>query len=194
MSIRISVLGAASVSLLSGCMMAGAAWHGGGGHAMGPMAPPGSRTVTEVTRTAEARSGGLTLGLSFATPEWGDAALIDAALSEAGVGREPTSGEVRLSIRTPGGRVDQLDMEPLGLSPGVTHRTRYRFADVGLYQVTAEGRVGSGADVRAVSVTAETEVGGQMRSHDVDWVAPAAVLGGLGMVAMMVLMMGGSVH
>jgi len=184
-----SVLGAAGVSLLSGCMMPGGAWHASGGHAMGHMAPLGSGQVTEVTRMAEARNGGLTIVLSFATPEWGGEALIDAALSEDD-SHEATRGEVRLSIRTPGGRVDQLPMEPLGLSQGATHRARYRFADVGFYQVTAEGRMGSDADARTVSVTMETSVGGGARSNEDGWLVPAAVLGGVGMVTMMFLMMG----
>jgi hypothetical protein len=54
--------------------------------------------------------------------------------------------------------------------------------------------MGSGVDARTVSVTTETEVGGRMRGHEDGWLVPAAVLGGLGMVGMMLLMMGGSAH
>lgn len=191
MSKKTRVFGAAWVPLLSGCMMPFGAWHGDGPSGMGHMA---SWEVTEVTQNAEASDDGLTIGLSFATPGWGREALIDASLSEEGVRREPVRGEVWLRIRTPGGSVDQLRMDPLGLSQGATHRARYRFADAGLYQVTAEGRIGSGSDTRSVSVTTDTEVDGRIHGHGDRWLPPAAVLGGLGMVAMMILMMGGSAH
>jgi hypothetical protein len=194
MRIRRSFFSIAWASLLSGCMMTGGAWHGDRAPAIGHMASLGSSQVSEVTRMVEANNGRLTIELSFATPGSGEELPIDATLSEDGVTRKPTHGDVRLNIRTPGGSVDQLRMEPLGLSQGATHQTRYRFADAGLYQLTAEGRMGSGVDARTVSVTTETEVGGRMRGHEDGWLVPAAVLGGLGMVGIMLLMMGGSAH
>jgi len=192
MSTRTKVLGALWVPLLSGCMMPFGAWHGAGYAGMGHMQSRGAWDVTGVPPVAEASDGGLTIGLSIATVGRGGEALIEAALSENGVRREPTRGEVWLTIRKPGGSVDRLRMASLGASQGATHRVRYRFGDAGLYQIIAEGRIGSGADTRSVSVTTETKVDGQIHGHGKGLLMPAAVLGGLGMVGMMVLMMSGS--
>ncbi len=106
----------------------------------------------------------------------------------------PTAGTVYLEYpssgnnnQTPGGSVDQLRMQRLHASATATFQARYSFAADGLYLVTAEGRAGKGAHVRTVSVTARAVVGQDMHGGGHDWLMPAAVLGGLGMLAMMAI-------
>ncbi len=181
------VLGAVCVQSLSGCMVMGGIGHMGGG----AISAPGdmqSRDLSASVQHAEASSGGLTIALSFPSPTGGDGAVpIDAWLITDTDHRDLTDGVVWLLIQTPTGGVDRVDMQLHSSSAG-TYRARYRFTVSGSYLVTAEGRSGTGADMRTVSVTTEATVEGGSGGRD-GWVTPVAVLGGLGMVVMMALMM-----
>lgn len=185
---RRGVLGAAWVPLLSGCMMMGGIGHTTGGAISAPGDMHG-RDVSAQLQHAEARSGDVAIHLSFANPVAGGGAVpIDAWLSGDGDRLDMADSVVWLQVQMPGGGVDRVRMERLHSSSAGPYRALYHFTTPGLYQVTAEGRMGAGADVRTVSVTTEAEVeawpGGR---HG--WVMPVAVLGGLGMVVLMTLMM-----
>lgn len=189
MGLTRSLLNTAWVPFLSGCMMWGGMGHTSGTDWMGGM---GYAKNGESLQRAEASSAGLTIVLSFPTPSSGAAVAIDATLFADSAPHALIDGDVWLQIQTPSGAVDQLRMERLQPSSEGAYETRYSFATAGLYLVTAEGRTRSGADERAVSVTAQAQVNGHAQDGGHHWLMPAAVLGGLGMVATMALMMSGS--
>lgn len=180
------VLSVAAVPLLGGCMMMGGIAHTGG-----PAGPAHMETgpVAAPLERAEATSGGLTIALSFPPPSSGELIAIEARLRADDAPPKPTDEEVWLRIEAWGGSVEEIRMEPVRSSSG-TYRAQHVFPTAGLYLVTAEARVGPGADVRAVSVTSRAEVSRDARDGRHGWIAPA-VVGGLGMVALMALMMGG---
>lgn len=188
------MLNTAWVPFLSGCMTWGGMGHTSGTDWMGGTGSAKNGQLSQPLERAEATSAGLTIALSFPHPSSGAAVAIDARLFTDGTAHEVVEGDIWLRIQTPSGAVDQLRMQRLQPSSEGAYQARYSFATVGLYLVTAEGRTGSGADERAVSVTARTQVNGHAQDGRHHWVMPAVVLGGLGMVAMMALMMGGSWH
>lgn len=177
------MLGIVGVPLLSGCMtMSGMAGAGGMGHGWGE----GDAGCQQ----AKARNGDLTLTLSFPVQARGGAAPIDARVAiEDGRG-QLTDPEVWLRVRTPGGSVERIRMEPVEPAPAGAFRTRYDFRSSGRYLVTADGRAGTGDAARTVSVTSEAAVGGPHRAGRHDWLGPAAVLSGLAMTVLMFAMMG----
>lgn len=185
------MLGAAWVPLLSGCMMMGGMAHTGGG-AISAAGPPGDmhrRDLSGRFQQAEARSGDLAISLSFASPIESSRALpIDAWLSRDGDHRDLADGVVWLQIQAPDGGVDRVLMQRLPSSSGGTYRALYHFSSPGLYLVTAEGRTGTGADMRTVSVTTEAGVESWPAGGH-GWVMPLAVIGGVGMVVLMAFMM-----
>jgi hypothetical protein len=170
-------------------MMMGGIGHTGGPAGMAGAAHMESGPVAAPLERGEVSSEGLTIALSFASPSRGELIAIEARLRADDGPDEPTYGEVRLRIEAPDGSVERIRMQPLGPSSG-TYRAPYLFATAGLYLVTAEARVGAGADVRTVSVTSRAEVGGDAHDGRHAWIAPA-VVGGLGMAALMALMMSG---
>lgn len=181
------VLGIAWVPVLGGCMMMGG-MHGVG--AMGGDVDLGNGPVSTELRYAEAVSGDLSIALSFPSPT-GDAPVpIGARLRTERDGRDLTDAHVRLWIRAPGGRIDQVDMRHARSSVAGIFEARYGFRAVGRYLLTAEGRTGTEGDIREVSVTAEAEVGPAADRGRPMWLMPGAFLGGLGMVALMAVMMG----
>lgn len=194
MRLTMAVLSVAGVPLLGGCMMMG-----GWGHAAGLMGPgltrPGvSEQRTASWRHAEAASDGLTLTLAFPVPTGGDGVTISAWLRWDDDVPEPPDGEIWLRIQTPGGSVDRVRMqEPASPADG-TYRAWYAFVMSGTYVVTADARSGTGADTRMVSVTAEMETGDVRWDGESGWVTPAALAGGLGMLALWAAMMGGVAH
>lgn len=200
------VLAAVWVPFLSGCMMMGGLGHRGGlGHTSGPghgvgathRGDPGSAETADVAsgpirpplQHAEASNKGLSIELDLPTPSRGSVVAIDALLRRDGAQEELTEGEVWLRIRTPGGSVDSLRMQSTHSSREGSYRTYYGFPVGGQYLVTAEGRTGVVGDSRTVSVTARVDVSGMHGSRP-DWLVPAALLSGAGMVALMALMMG----
>lgn len=186
------LLNTAWVPLLSGCMMWGGMGHTSGTDWMGGTGYAKNGQLSQPLERAEATSGGLTIALSFPTPS--SSVAIDARLFTDGAAHKVVDGDVWLRIQAPSGAVDQLRMQRLQPSSEGAYQARYSFATAGLYLVTAEGRTGSGADERAVSVTAREQINGHPQDGRHHWVMPAAVLGGLGMVATMALMMAGSWH
>lgn len=187
-----AALGVVGIPLLSGCMMMGAVGHAGGLTGMGVTGHMESGRPAPLRQRAEATSSGLTIALSFPRPTSGGACTISALLRSDGGAREPTDGEVWLHVQTPGGSVDRLPMERYESSTGWIYQTRYVFLTSGLYVVTADARSSAGKEVRTVSVTTRAEVSARAHSAGHDWLPPAALIGSLGMVAMMVIMMGGS--
>lgn len=181
------VLGAAWAPLLSGCMMMGGMSHMGGS----AIAAPGdmeSRDSSARLQHAEASSGDLTIVLSFAEPIVSDGPVpIDVRLGRDGPRGDANDDVVWLLIETPDGRVDEVPMQRLHTSSAATYRALYTFTAPGLYLITAEGRTGTGADMTAVSVTAQAEVVRRPGDRH-GWITPLAVLGGLGMVVSMTLM------
>lgn len=186
------MLGAAWVPLLSGCMMwggmghaGGLAWMDGAGYAENgqPPAP---------LQRAQASTGGLTITLAFPTPGTGVALPIDAWLSLEGAEPQPVGEEVWLRIQAPDGTIHQVRMQRPDASAAGTYRAYYRFPAAGLYLVTAEGRARAGTELQTASVTAGAEISRRAYAGHHDWLLPAAVLGGVGMVAWMAIMMGGS--
>lgn len=200
------VLAVVWAPFLSGCMMMGGLGHwGGSGHMSGPghavgtghMGEPGAAVTADVAsepirpplQHAEASNAGLTIELDIPTPSRGGFVAIDALLRRDGAQDDLTDAEVWLRIRRPRGSVDSLRMQPTH-SPGErSYRTFYAFPIGGQYVVTAEGRTGVVGDSRVVSVTARVDVGGMDASRR-NWLVPAALLSGAGMVALMALMMG----
>lgn len=186
------VLSVAGIPFLGGCMMMGGVGHTGNPGMMSDAGrAPGGQPPAPVQR-AEASGGGLSIALAFPSPSGGEPVAIDAWLLTDSIHRDLTDGEIWLRIETPDGGVDQLRMRRRHSSATATFQAQYGFADAGLYLVTAEGRAGTGADVRTVSVTARTVVGGDMHGGRRGWLVPAAVLGSLGMAALMAFMMVGS--
>ncbi len=191
MQLTRAVLGVAGVPLLSGCMMMGAMGHTGGLAGTGMAGPMEGEKVEGSLQRAEASSGGLAIALSFPAPTSGTVVTISALLLSDSGDQEPTDGEIWLRVRTPGGSVDRLRMQSVRSSGAATHRARYGFVTPGLYLVTADARLGTGGDVRTVSVTARAKVSTEAHVDRHEWLMPAAAVGSLGMVAMMVVMMGG---
>ena len=179
------------VPVLSGCMMWGGMGHTSGTDWMGGTGSAKNGQFSQRSVRAEATSAGLTIVLSFPPPSSGAAVAIDARLFADGVAHHVVDGDMWLRVQTPSGAVDQLRMQRLEPWSEGAYQAHYSFATPGLYLVTAEGRTGRGADERAVSVTARAQINGHAQDGRHQWLAPA-VLGGLGMVATMVLMMGGS--
>ena len=187
------LLGIVWAPTLSGCMMLGGMGHTGGPGAMPLVGHAESRGMPLPHQRAEASNGGLAIELSIPSPSGTAAVAIDARLNTDNSHHELTDANVWLRIQTPSGRVDKIHMQLRESSSAGTYRAHYAFpAADGLYLVTAEGRTGTGADLKTASVTVEVEAGGAARGGGHHWRTPAAVLGGLGMVAMMALMMGGS--
>jgi len=183
------LLSVAGIPLLGGCMMMG-----GPGHMahLGSMDQSGHsmRTATATaSQHAAATSNGLTIEIFVPTPSQGAAVTIDARVSANGDDHEVIDGDVWLRIQTPSGTIEQVRMQRPYSSTGGTYRAEYRFLTAGLYLVTAEGREGSGSELRTASVTTEVVVTGAQHGGDHDWLMPAAILGGLGMIAMMAVMM-----
>lgn len=186
------VLGAAWVPLLTGCMAMGGLGHTGG---LGGMASAGHAENGQARaplQRVEASNGGLRIALYFPRPSGAAGVVIDARLRADSAYDDLTDASVWLQVRSPSGRVDQLPMQRLHSSQPGTYRAQYSFSAPGLYLVAAEGRTETGADVRTVSVTTAVEVGTAAHDGRHHWFTPGALLGGLGMVAVMVLMMSGS--
>lgn len=180
------VLGVAWVPVLGGCMMMGGmhgvgATGGGGDLERGP--------VSTELKYAEAVSGDLSLALSFPSPTADAAVPIGARLRTESDGRDLADAQVRLWIRAPGGSVDQVEMQHARSSVAGIFEAQYSFHALGRYLVTAEAQTGTVGDVREVSVTAEAEVGPAADRGRNTWLMPGALLGGLGMVALMAVMM-----
>lgn len=183
------VLSVAGIPLLSGCMMMGGIGHTGG---LGGTAGAGHTESAQIgapLERAEASSGGITIALSFRLPSHGAEVAIDAWLRADSAHHELADADIWLRIRTPSGGVDEIRMERLG-SSGETYQAHYGFPTAGPYHVTAEGRVGTAAAVRTVSVTTRVEVEGESHDGRHDWLMVGGILGGLGMVVLMALMMG----
>jgi len=191
MRVTSTALSVAGAMLLGGSVALGGMGHGGnlGAHA----GHEGARLVPVPLHRAEASSSGLTIALSYPRPSSGVAVAIDARLRGDGTPHELNDATVWLRIEAPDGSVEELPMPPLSASATGTHRVQYVFPSAGVHLLTAEGQVGMGAAARTVSVTTATDVGREASAIDHrHWHAPAALLGGLGMVAMMALMMAGS--
>lgn len=177
------LLGLAWVLLLGGCMMSPVGYHGGlyDGRARGGRPGP--------LQQAEAREGDLTIGLSFPRPVGGAPTPIDVRLGTDDDPPDPADADVRLRVVKPDGGVDQLAMRHTGDPAAATeYRAPYTFRTPGIYALTAEARVGAGAKARTVSVTTRSEVVPWTYDGHWDWLTPAALLGGLGMLAMMAVM------
>lgn len=188
MTLARAVLGVATMPLFGGCMMAGGWGHGGvpaRTYADGHMAP--DWTVAAPLR-AEATGDGLTIVLSIPTPAAGSVVTIGVQLRSDG-GDPEADAEIRLRIDGPGGSIDDLPMQRDRSSGAGTYQAQYGFAVPGRYAVTAEARSGAGAEVRTVSVSARAEVAAPA-GYRHDWAVPAAIIGGIGMVAMMAFLMG----
>lgn len=185
-----AVLSAAGVPLLGGCMMMGGLGHTAQLGSMDESGHAVTNAVATSPQRAAASTNGLTIEILVPTPIQGAAVTIDARVSADGDDHEVFDGDVWLRIRTPSGTVEQVRMERPYSSTGRTYRAEYRFPAAGLYVVTAEGREGSGSELRTASVTTEVEVGGTPHRGQHGWLMPAAILGGLGMIAMMAVMMG----
>ena len=200
------VLAVVWVPSVRGCMMMGGPgqWGGSGrmggpGHGVGAghMGDAGSAETADVAsgpirpplQHAEASNKGLTIELDLPTPSRGSIVAIDALLRRDDAPDELTEGEVWLRIRTPGGSVDSLRMQSTHSSRAGSYRAYYGFPAGGQYLVTAQGRTGVVGDSRTVSVTARVDVSGMHGSRP-DWLVPAALLSGAGLVALMALMMG----
>jgi hypothetical protein len=153
-----AVIGVAWVPLLSGCMAMGGLGHTSGLLGTGLGGHMESDKKALLLQRAEASNGGLTIGLSFPPPTSGTVVTISALLRSDPGDQEPTEGEIWLRVQTPGGSVDRLRMQSVRSSGAATHRARYGFVTPGLYVVTADARLGTGADVRTVSVTTKVEV------------------------------------
>lgn len=195
MRLTTKVLGIVWVPLLSACMMVGGAGHTDGWDGPEDAGDAASGHAPAPLRRAEASSGGLTIALSIPAPAGGAALAIEAWLRPDSAGIDLDGADVRLRIETPGGRVDGLHMQRVDWpGPARHYQALYSFPTTGVYLVTAEGRTGTGPEIRMVSVTARADVSGHANGGRHDWVAPVAILGGLGMVAMMALMMSGSMY
>lgn len=184
------LLSVAGVPLLAGCMMMG-----GSGHTayLGPTHEPGHTVRSVVTTSplhAAASTNGLVIEIFVPTASQGAAVTIDARVFADGDDHEVIEGAVWLRIQTPNGAVEEIRMQRPQSSTGGTYRAEYRFLLAGLYLVTAVGREGSGSDLRTASVTTEVEVTSTPHGDQHGWLMPAAILGGLGMIAMMAVMMG----
>jgi hypothetical protein len=188
------MLNTAWVSVLSGCMMGGGMGHTSGTDWMGETGYAKDGQRPPPLQRAEASSAGLTIALSFPTPSSNATVPIDARLFADSAELELIDATIWLRIQTPSGEVAELRMQRLDPSSEGAYQARYTFTTAGLYLLTAEGQTGTGADKRAVSVTARAQVNGHGEHGGHDWNMPAAVLGGVAMVAMMAVMMGGSWH
>ena len=186
------VLGAAWVPLLTGCMAMGGLGHTGGPGGMASAGYAENGQARAPVQHVEASNGGLSIALSFPRPSGGAGVAIDARLRADSADDDLTDANIWLQVRSPSGGVTRLPMQLLHSSQPGTYRAQYSFSAPGLYLVAAEGRTGTGADVRTVSVTTAVEVGTEAHDGRHHWFTPAALLGGLGMVAMMALMMSGS--
>ncbi len=189
-----AVLGIAGVPLVSGCMMMG-----GWGHTAGPAsAHKKDHTVSGQTPASpvrsEASNGGLTIMLSLPRPTMDSVATITASLRSDRGDQEPIDGEIWLRVQTPSGSVDQLRMQKEHSLAGGIYQAQYGFPTLGLYAMTADARAGAGTDLRTVSVMIEVEIGDNRPEDGHHWLTPAALGGGLGMLALMAVMMGGSWH
>lgn len=138
---------------------------------------------------AEASSGGVTIALSLPAPTMVGAVGMEARLTGVDGPESAIDGEVRLRVRTPGGAVDELPMRSLHSTAGVTYRAVYDFRTPGSYLVTADGWTGAEEGANAASVTTRVDVVDESRWDRHDWTMPMAVLGGIGMLAMMAVMM-----
>jgi len=184
-------LGVAAVPLLSGCMMMGGWGHTAavGVHPTGHMVS-GERIVS--SRRAEASSDGLTITLSVAAPTGGAPVTIGAWLRSDDDDGAPTDSEIRLRIRSPDGTVDRFRMhEPRSPGDGA-YRAEYTLATSGTYVVTADARSGTGSDARTVSVTTDVVAGDDPWHDQHHCLMP--VVGGVGMLALMAVMMAGMTH
>lgn len=153
-----AVLGVAWVPLLTGCMMMGGLGHTSGLLGTGLGGPMETDKTAVLLQHAEASNGGLTIALTIPTPTSGTVVAISALLRSDRRDEEPSDGEIWLRVQTPGGSVDRLRMQSVRSSGAATHRARYGFVTPGVYFVTADARLGTGADVRTVSVTTKAEV------------------------------------
>jgi hypothetical protein len=180
MDLRKVAAGIVWLPLLGGCMgMAPGGHAGAGGGGYGPH-------VSAAPVHAEASNGELMLALSLREPIAGPVVDIDVRLVAESSERDAADPEVRLRIRTPQGGVDELVMDRIHSSMSGTYHERYVFRNPGPHMVTAEAWSARG-EVPAVSVTAEADVVGYRDGHD--WLMPAAIVGGLAMLTMMVVMM-----
>lgn len=185
------LLGFACIPILSGCMMMGGMGSTTGMGGVGDAGVVHSGQIHTPLRQTKASNGVLTIALSFPAPSDGAAVPINARLHTESDHNELTDAYVGLRIRTPRGSIDEIRMHPLDSSTAETHQAQYSFRDAGVYVVTAEARVGRGDDARTVSASIETEVAREAHSGQGNWLTPAALVGGLSMVVIMVLTMGG---
>lgn len=186
-------LGIAAVPLLSGCMMMGGWGHTAafGAHPTGHMVS-GERIVS--SQRAEASSDGLTITLSVAAPAGRAVVTMSAWLRSDDGEEEPAESEIWLRIRAPDGVVDRLRMLEPRFPGDRTYRAEYALATSGTYVVTADARSGTGAEARTVSVTTEMVAGDDPRYDQHRWLTPVAFVGGVGMLALMAVMMAGMTH
>jgi len=189
-----TVLSVAWVPLLSGCMAMGGLGHVGGMDGMAHAGHPADGRMPGPLQRAEASNGDLAIELSFPGPTPGVAVALEARLRTDGPDDEPAVVVAWLRVRAPSGRVDELRMEPLDASAAGTYRAQYSFPVAGRYLLTAEARVGTGIAARTVTVTTAADVGGGDHTGSHLRSTPAALLGGLAMVATMTLMMGIAAH
>ena len=185
-------LGVAAVPLLSGCMMMAGWGHTAAldTHATGHMVSA-QRVVW--SQRAEASSDGLTVTLFVPVSE-SAVVIISAGLRSEHDDQGPADGEIWLRIRTPDGTVDRFRMqEPRSPGDGM-YRARYAFVASGTYVVTADARSGTGEAARTVSVTAEVVAGDDPWHDQHHWLTPAAFVGGVGILALMAVMMAGVTH
>lgn len=170
---------------LGACMMGGVAHTS----RMGGPGSVGTHETGSSLQYAEASSGGVTIALSFPTPTIVGVVGMEARLTGVDGPETAIDGEVWLRVRTPGGGVDELPMRSLHSAAGVTYRAVYDFRTPGSYLVTADGWTGEEERANAASVTTRVDVGEESRWDRHDWLMPMAVLGGIGMLAMMAVMM-----
>jgi len=182
----------AGVPLLGGCMMIGGLGHTGGRAWMDEPGHTVSGQGATTLQRAEASNNGLTIALSFPTPSRGDTVTIDAQLLMERSQDQRSDGDVWLRIQTPDRRVDRIRMQRDQVSAKETFQAQYCFPGAGVFLVTADGRAGTGSDMRTVSVTTVAEVGSSTHGVRHDWLLPVAALSGLAWIAMMVVMMGSS--
>lgn len=186
------MLSLAWVLLLGGCMMLGGTGHTGGWVGLDDYGYGSSTPGGAPSERAQASSAGLTLVLSVSTPNGAGPMAIDAWLRPDRADSDLGDADVWLRIENPRGGVDRLLMQRVDSLGSVWHRALYRSVTTGVHLVTAEAQTGTGADARTVAVTATVDVSGHPHHGGHNWVAPVAILGGVGMLAMMALMMSGT--
>lgn len=126
----------------------------------------------------------------FPTPDGWTEIPIEARLRWSADGPELPNADVWLRIQTPGGGIERVHMQSVKPGTGDRYRAHYDFRAAGSYLVSTDASVKTGGSQQTVSVTSSLEVAGRPHAGDGHgWMMPVVVLGGLGMLAMMVVMM-----